>query len=232
MINFKKSVEQRRFYKKVMTGVTCRPKERLRVFVLTESNQAIDNGFEFKLKFKHLIAFLRKKYGKFEYSCVLHCQGDKKRLNYHVLFYGSYIPQQVIEDWWLANYNSHLSKMEEVRSPANQAKYLSKYLSKEVGSDEFVAAHFSSWWVFPGWWEFSKWIRHDWNEYPPDSMLRAFHKMTEDELKKEPWYALWRESKVNSGIKKPGREGSKRNMKVSLYEKVLRREEYEVLSIE
>lgn len=228
MNDFEKNIKQRSFIRKVMTGVNCRPGERLRVFVLTESNEAIDNGYDFILKFKHLVAFLRKKYGRFDYCCVLHRQGDKKRLNYHVLFYGSYIPKQVLEDWWFTYYGSHSSKLEEVKMPNRQVRYLSKYLSKQGSFDEFVAARFSNWWVFPGWWEFSKWIKREFLEYPPEIMIRDYHNKTETELRADAWYSFYLDSKV-----KTGKEVSKpRLKKVPFYKKVLRPSEYEILSVE
>jgi hypothetical protein len=189
-----RDIKQRIFIRKVMTGVSCRPGERFRVFVLTESDEAIDKGYKFTLKCKHLMAHLRKKYGGLEYVCVLHRQGTRKRLNYHVLYYGPYIPQQEIEDWWFKNYGSHRSKMEEIRNPASKAAYLSKYLKGE----DFVSARFSKRWVFPKWWDFCYWIKKEFGEYPAEDMVVNLSHMNLHDLKNNEWYSLFESSKIKN----------------------------------
>jgi hypothetical protein len=163
--------KQRIFQRRFITGFTCHKNTQARMFVLTESPEAIEKGYDFDLKFKKLVAMLRKKYGQFEYCCVKHRQGDKKRLNYHVIYFGSYIDQQVIQDWWNKYYASNRSKMELIKFPAMQAKYLAGYMDK---AEKFVSAHFSSWRVFPGWWEFGKWFKHEFLKYPDEALLVAY----------------------------------------------------------
>jgi hypothetical protein len=89
--SYKKGAFKRRF----LTGFKCHESETGRMFVLTESDEAIEKGFVFDLKFKKLVAMIRKKYGRFDYCVVTHRQGDLKRMNYHVVFFGSYIDKQV-----------------------------------------------------------------------------------------------------------------------------------------
>jgi hypothetical protein len=188
----------RRFVRKVMTGVDCRNGQILRCFVLTESDEAISLGLDFALKFKHLIAFLRKRYGDFQYVWINHLQGKKERHNYHVMYYGSYIGQGVIDDWWMANYASHRSKMEEIHNPAHMARYLAKYLQ----GNAYQGSHFSSGWVFVGWWEFSKWLKSQWGEYPGIAFLKKYHFMSPEELKNDKWYGnflVWKEEDKRKG---------------------------------
>ncbi len=110
-----------------------------------------------------------------------------RRINLHVVYFGEYIPQQVIEDWWWKNYASHRSKMSVVRNVQKQAWYLSKYL---IGND-YERSFFSKGWVFPGWIGFSKWIKKEFGEYPPKEMLVDMARMTCVELKKQTWYGLY-----------------------------------------
>jgi hypothetical protein len=223
------NIKQRKFFRKVMTGVKCHRSEKLRMFVLTESNEAIKKGYDFVLKFKHLIAFLRKKYGKFEYCCVLHRQGDKKRLNYHVLYFGSYIPQKVIDVWWFENYDSYPSKMELVRNPMQSARYISGYLDKQ---EKFVSAHFSNNWVFPGWWSFGKWYKHEYGSYPNDVILMSYSKMTKEQLDNDPWYSAFVNDLIKKGLRKPKNEVEGKGSKKPLYQRILKPGEYEIISIE
>ncbi len=160
--------------------------ETARCFVLTESNEAISKGYKITDKFNALVKYLRRNYGSFEYCWVRHRQGDMRRINLHVVYFGGYIPQQVIEDWWWKNYASHRSKMGVVRDVKKQAWYLSKYLC----SDDYERYFFSGGWVFPGWVGFSKWIKKEFGEYPPREMLVDMGKLGGEELLNNVWYSL------------------------------------------
>ncbi len=103
-----------------------------------------------------------------------------------MVYFGEFIPQQVIEGWWWKNYSSHRSKMEVVKTTGGYAKYLSKYLSDH----DFERAYFSQGWVFLGWVGFSKWIRKNWGQYPPKIMLVEMAKMPEEIRKDNEWYLL------------------------------------------
>jgi hypothetical protein len=177
----------RRFRQRFYTGFDVHRGEVARSFVLTESDEAIVRGLDIVQKFNELARYLRRHYGSFEYCCVRHRQGDKRRINLHVVYFGPYIPQQVIEDWWWKNYASHRSKMGVVRNIKRQAWYLSKYLSKA----DFERYHFSSRWVFPGWVGFSQWIKHEFGEYPQREMLVELGKMSKGELKEHVWFGLY-----------------------------------------
>jgi hypothetical protein len=183
-----------------MTGFECHRGEIARVFVLTESDEAIENGYNFNLKFQRLIENLRKFYGRnFEYCCVIHRQGDKKRINAHVVYFGDWIDQQVIEDYWFKNYGSHRSKMQKVNDPLKQARYLAKYLK----SEDFIKARFSYGWVFSDWWGFSQWIKKQWGQYPDNDMLAKLSKMSKEELLNDVWYGLYTDEKIKAGKLKP-----------------------------
>ncbi len=152
----------RRFRQRFYTGFDVHQGETARWFVLTESDEAIAKGLDVIQKFNELVRYLRRHYRDFEYCCVRHRQGDKKRVNLHVVYFGTYIPQQVIEDWWWKNYASHRSKMGKVKDVKGQAWYLSKYLSGE----DFERYYFSKGWVFPGWIGWSKWFKKNYGVYP------------------------------------------------------------------
>jgi len=78
--------------------------------VLTESDEAIAKGLDVIQKFNELVRYLRRHHRDFEYCCVRHRQGDKRRINLHVVYFGTFIGQKVIEDWWWKNYASHRSR--------------------------------------------------------------------------------------------------------------------------
>jgi hypothetical protein len=186
----------RRFRQRFYTGFDEHRGETARWFVLTESNEAIAKGLDVIEKFNELARYLRRHYGSFEYCCVRHRQGDKKRINVHVVYFGSYIPQQVIEAWWWKNYASHRSKMGKVRNVKRQAWYLSKYLS----ADDFERYYFSGGWVFPGWIGFSQWFRKEQGVYPAREMLAGLAKMSKSEREEHEWFWLYLREKRKQAV--------------------------------
>jgi len=176
-----------RFRQRFYTGFDAHSGEVARWFVLTESDEAIAKGLDVIQKFNELVRYLRRHYGRFEYCSVRHRQGAKKRINLHVVYFGSYIPQQVIEDWWWKNYSSHRSKMGVVRNVKRQAWYLSKYLSKE----DFERYCFSGGWVFPGWIGFSQWFKREFQRYPPREMLVELAKMSRAGREEHVWFGVY-----------------------------------------
>lgn len=190
----------RRFRQRFYTGFDVHNGEIARWFVLTESDEAIAKGLDVIQKFDELVRYLRRTYGSFEYCCVRHRQGDMRRINLHVVYFGPYIPQQVIEDWWWKNYTSHRSKMGVVRNVKGQAWYLSKYLSKE----DFERYQFSGGWVFPGWIGFSQWVKKEFSDYPKRETLVALSKMGKGEREEDVWFGvyLWeKERLVGKGLR-------------------------------
>ena len=177
----------RRFRQRFYTGFDVHQGETARWFVLTESDEAIARGLDITQKFNELVRYLRRHYRDFEYCCVRHRQGDKKRINLHVVYFGTYIPQQVIEDWWWKNYASHRSKMGKVKNVKGQAWYLSKYLSGE----DFERYYFSKGWVFPGWIEFSQWIKKEFGAYPKKEKLVELGRMSKAEREEHTLFGLY-----------------------------------------
>lgn len=183
----------RRFRQRFYTGFDAHRGEIARWFVLTESDEAIANGLDVIQKCNELVRYLRRHYGKFEYCCIRHRQGNRRRINLHVVYFGPYIHQQVIEDWWWKNYSSHRSKMGVVRNVKRQAWYLSKYLSEE----DFERYYFSKGWVFPGWLGFSEWVKKEFGAYPKRGRLVELAKMSKAEREENPWFGvyLWEKRK-------------------------------------
>ena len=179
----------RRFRQRFYTGFDAHSGEIARWFVLTESDEAIAKGLDVIQKFNELVRYLRRHYGDFEYCCVRHRQGNKKRINLHVVYFGSYIPQQVIEEWWWKNYASHRSKMGKVYNVKGQAWYMSRYLSGE-GFERYQC---SGDWVFPGWIGFSQWVKHEFGDYPKREMLVELARMSKAEREEDTrfWIYLW-----------------------------------------
>jgi hypothetical protein len=177
----------RRFRQRFYTGFDAHSGETARWFVLTESNEAIAKGLDVIEKFNELVRYLRRHYGSFEYCSVRHRQGAKKRINLHVVYFGPYIPQQVIENWWWRNYASHRSKMGVVRNVKGQAWYLSKYLSEE----DFERYQFSGGWVFGGWIGFSQWIKKEFGGYPKRAVLVELGRMDKMEREESVLFGLY-----------------------------------------
>ena len=187
----------RRFRQRFYTGFDAHEGETARWFVLTESDEAIEEGLDLIQKFNELVRYLRRHYGYFEYCCVRHRQGDKRRINLHVVYFGSYIPQQTIEAWWWKNYASHRSKMGKVYNVTRQAWYLSKYLSGE----DFERYYFSKGWVFPGWIGFSQWCKKEFRAYPKREMLVDLGRMSKAEREEHTLFGvyLWEKSNKIKG---------------------------------
>lgn len=177
----------RRFRQRFYTGFDVHEGEIARWFVLTESNEAIAIGLDVIQKFNELVRYLRRHYGSFEYCCVRHRQGNKRRINLHVVYFGRFIPQQIIEDWWWKNYSSHRSRMGRVYNIKRQAWYLSKYLS----GDDFERYHFSTGWVFWGWIGFSQWMKKEFSCYPPREMLIELREKGKLGRGKHLWFGLY-----------------------------------------
>ena len=189
----------RRLLQRFFSGFDAHRGEIARWFVLTESDEAIAKGLDITEKLNELFRYLRRNYGPIEYCCVRHRQGDKKRVNLHVVYFGPYIPQQVIEDWWWKNYASHRSKMGKVYNVKRQARYLAKYLSRE----DFERYYFSKGWVFPGWIGFSQWCKKEFGGYPPKEVLAELAKMSKEEREEETLFGvyLWERNRAKGRIK-------------------------------
>jgi len=188
----------RRFRQRFYTGFDIHEGETARCFVLTESDEAIERGLGLIQKFNELVRYLRRHYGIFEYCCVRHRQGNKKRINLHVVYFGTYIHQQVIEDWWWKNYASHRSEMRKVYDVKGQVWYLSKYLSGE----DFERYYFSKGWVFPGWIGFSQWSKKEFGVYPPREMLVQLAKMSKAERQEHTLFGVYLWEKKGNKIRK------------------------------
>jgi hypothetical protein len=184
----------RRFRQRFYTGFDAHRGEIPRWFVLTESDEAIVKGLDVIQKFNELVRYLRRHYGSFEYCCIRHRQGDKRRINLHVVYFGTFIDQQVIEDWWWKNYASHRSKMGKIYNVKRQAWYLSGYLSGEG----FEGYYFSKGWVFTGWIGFSQWIKKEFGDYPQRELLIDLGRMSKAEREGNTWFGLysWETSKT------------------------------------
>ena len=160
-----------RFYVKARIGmlVGVAKGKRFRWWTLTESNESIEAG----LSFSHSWAKLRKKLAriddKLEFCIVEHVQGDRARRNWHVLTYGNNkLPVDELREYWIENYLSTITGLQEVKYPLRSIGYLAGYLG---GDDKFQRARFSQDWVFPYWWEFGRFYRKETGLYVPDNEL-------------------------------------------------------------
>lgn len=160
-----------RFFVKARIGtlVGVAKGKRFRWWTLTESNESIEAG----LSFSHNWAKLRKKLARIddmlEFCIVEHVQGDRARRNWHVLTYGTNkLPVDELREYWIANFLSTITGLQEVKYPLRSIGYLAGYLG---GDDKFQRARFSQDWVFPYWWEFGRFYKKETGLYVPDNEL-------------------------------------------------------------
>jgi len=137
---------------KAFNGVACgqaKKHKRFRWFTLSESNEAIEAKLDFGLVWHKFVGLIRYYCPDFEYMVVEHRQGDKLRLNRHVLCYGSdKLPWIKMRAYWEKHYKSYALNCEEIVSVEKSIKYLAGYLSKE---DKYVRSFCSQGWVYSGW---------------------------------------------------------------------------------
>lgn len=144
-----------------------------RQFVLSESNEAIEDGLVFGKAFHGFVKVLRYYNGQdTRYCWVEHLQGDKKRRNRHIIVIGdSKLNLAFLSRYWEGAYRSYLPVRRNARylitSSSNSAKYICRYVSGEG----FQRAYFSQNWVFQGWWDYSKFRRKQGGAYPTVSEL-------------------------------------------------------------
>ena len=175
--------------RKMMTGFDCHWGEKARMFVLSESDEAIAERIDFRLTFQHLMQYLRIKTGELEYCCVIHRQGDKKRQNIHVVYFGSFIDQKIVDKFWEKHYHSKVRRFELVKYEEKTAYYLCKYVG---GDEKFVKAQFSKNWVFPSWWAFGTWLKKKFGEYPSLDMLKEYSKFSKEALNNDDLYSTFK----------------------------------------
>jgi len=77
--------------------------------------------------------------------------------------------------------------MGKVYNVKRQVWYLSGYLNGEG----FERHQFSGGWVFPGWSGFSRWIRHEFGDYPQREMLSTLSRMTKADPNEHTWFGLY-----------------------------------------
>jgi hypothetical protein len=176
--DFKNRKRKSRFYKRCSIGleVAISAGYFARCFTLTESDYAIVNDLDFGTAAHKLFTKMRSDYGqKMAYFWVEHRQGDKLRLNRHVICYGTDKLDAIsLDNHWHKVYGSKLTGMERVWSPAGLSFYLAKYLNSNEG---FVRAVMSQNWVFPGWWKFNLDFHARFGVYPTIDQLKVLAMM-------------------------------------------------------
>jgi hypothetical protein len=176
---FKNRRRKSRFFKRCSIGleVATAAGYVTRCFTLTESDYAIGNNLDFGEAAHKLFTKMRYDYGqKMAYFWVEHRQGDKLRLNRHVLCYGTHkLDVFDLDHHWHKVYGSKLTGMEKVWSPAGLSFYLAKYLNSNEG---FVRAFMSQNWVFLGWWKFNLDYHIRFGVYPTVDQLARLAIMT------------------------------------------------------
>jgi hypothetical protein len=167
-----------RFVVRAFRGVSCGLSRgyRFRWFVLTESDEAIALHIRFGREFHKFVTWLRYSCPDFQYICVEHRQGSKKRRNWHILSYGSdKLPVLAIRNYWLSHFKSTVTGMAEVKDIGKAVKYLAGYLSS---GEKFVRSFQSQGWVFRGWVGFSRYLKKRYGSYPEPGLLATLALMS------------------------------------------------------
>ena len=108
---------------------------------------------------------MRRRMGKFEYMGVKESNGERSHV--HLVFRGKYIEQQLVSSVWNSLHSSTIVDIREVKRPIQVARYLAKYLAKDL-----CARYWCSYdWVFKGWLRWSSIFKKVFNVYPKKDLL-------------------------------------------------------------
>lgn len=166
-----------KFYVYAFLGVAVAKAKgsRLRWFVFTESDQALADGLDFPKAQHRFWDRLRYYCPDVAYLMIEHRQGVHSvvtgvpRRNWHCLTYGSdKLPVAKCREFWLKEYESTITGMEEVRSAERAIFYVARYLSAR---EKFVRSWTSHNWVFDGWVGKSKAFKDAFGYFPPKEEL-------------------------------------------------------------
>jgi hypothetical protein len=164
--DFHQDFKQRFFVLKAYNGVACgkAKKSKFRWFTLTESNEAISKCISFGIIWHAFVKYIRYYCPDFQYIVVEHRQGDKQRLNRHVLCYGTdKLPWSDMRKYWASHYKSWAMNCQVIDDIDKSIAYLSGYLSKD---DKFVRSFCSQGWVYPAWLGIGQTAKREFGRYP------------------------------------------------------------------
>ncbi len=159
----------RRFYQRYFTGVAVGG--RLRILTLTTSDEALNGNKDIHRSFRALIMRLRRRWGRFEYIAVREIKGDRQHL--HLVFRGEYMEQVQLSAMWQAIHTSKVVDIRAVWSRRGGARYLAKYLAKEVLNRYWASYN----WVFQGWVGWSKCAKRVTGHYPSRAVLMVLARL-------------------------------------------------------
>jgi hypothetical protein len=196
---FHKEFKVRYFMLKAYNGVACgkaKKHKKFRWFTLTESDEAIESKIDFGVVWHKFVGFIRYYCPDFEYIVVEHRQGDKKRLNRHVMCYGTdKLPWLKMREYWETHYKSYAMACEEIRNIDKSIKYLAGYLSED---DKYVRSFCSQNWVYPGWLGIGKNANKEFGRYPTKSETVSIALMDSETRESVPAVCAYR---INKSVK-------------------------------
>lgn len=159
----------RRFYQRYFTGVGVGG--RLRILTLTSSDEAVNEGYDIHRHFRALVMRLRRRWGWFEYIGVKEVKGDREHL--HLVFRGEYMEQVLLSAMWASIHKSPVVDIRAVYKARGGARYLAKYLAKEVLNRYWASYN----WVFQGWVGWSKRVKRAVGHYPSKTLLQSLARL-------------------------------------------------------
>ncbi|MFC1912664.1 hypothetical protein ACFLX7_00480 [Chloroflexota bacterium] len=174
MKGFKTEAERRkaRFWQRFFIGAELA--DELRFITLNSSDESVVLGLDILKSFSKLVKRLRRKYGVFEYFGVVEQDKEiEERKHLHVVCRGTYMPQQEIEDMWVAVHRSIKPYIKKVYNVHGAAGYLGKYIS-EKRVNRFI---WSDGWILPGFVAWSKSYRRELGNYPDIELVRQLSQL-------------------------------------------------------
>jgi len=144
---------------------------RLRILTLTTSDEALASGKDIHRSFRALVMRLRRCWGRFEYIGVKEVKGDREHL--HLVFRGEFMKQVQVSAMWQAIHQSEIVDIRAVWSRRGGARYLAKYLAKEVVNRYWCSYN----WVFKGWVGWSKKVKRVVGLYPGKALIQTLARL-------------------------------------------------------
>jgi len=162
------SRKQKRAYHRALSGleVAHAQNEHVRFITLTSSPESPE---DIHRSFSKLVKRIRRQYGKFEYFAVKE-QTMSGLIHIHLLYRGSYIPQDWLSETWAEIHCAKIVWIREVNLKRDSKKKIAGYLVKYLAKDP-LGRFWASWnWVFRGFIKFWKTIIEHFG-YGPKTVL-------------------------------------------------------------
>lgn len=133
-----------RIYHRLLSGIYFNRVHRLRFMTVTSSPSSPD----MRSSWKELVKRIRRTYNEFEYFVVFTDEGHGVA---HVVFLGTYIPFEWLQEQWKEIHNAFHVNIKEVRRVYNSSGLAGYFLNQYIANQNAVRhIQQSRGWVYPG----------------------------------------------------------------------------------